>query len=53
MCVVSVGLLIWFWPHLGQEKLTIPVTVYILVLTAMVCTAFVTRLPTIWTAVGR
>lgn len=52
MCVVSVGLLIWFWPHLGQEKLTIPVTVYILVLTAMVCTAFVTRLPTIWTAVG-
>ncbi|VAZ94144.1 putative membrane protein [Mycobacterium pseudokansasii] len=52
MCVGAISLLVWFWPHLGQEKLTVPVTVYILALTAMVCTAFLARLPTIWTAVG-
>jgi len=52
MCLATGGLLIWFWPHLGQEKLTIPVTVYIIVLTAMVCTALLARLPTIWTATG-
>lgn len=52
MCATSASLLVWFWPHLGQDKLTIPVTVYIVVLTAMVCTAFLARLPTIWTAVG-
>jgi uncharacterized membrane protein YhhN len=55
--VVLIGLgvfimLMWFWPHLSQDKLTIPVTVYILVLTAMVCAAQLARLPTIWTAVG-
>lgn len=50
MCVATVALLAWFWPRLG--KLTLPVTVYILVLTAMVCAALVARLPTIWTAVG-
>ncbi|OOK64979.1 yhhN-like family protein [Mycobacterium kansasii] len=49
----AISLLVWFWPHLGQEKLTVPVTVYMLALTAMVCTAFLARLPTIWTAVGR
>ncbi|OOK66169.1 yhhN-like family protein [Mycobacterium kansasii] len=48
----AISLLVWFWPHLGQEKLTVPVTVYMLALTAMVCTAFLARLPTIWTAVG-
>jgi uncharacterized membrane protein YhhN len=52
MCLVTTGLLIWFWPHLSAEKLTIPLTVYIVVLCAMVCTALVARLPTIWTAVG-
>jgi uncharacterized membrane protein YhhN len=52
MCAVSIALLVWFWPHLGAEKLTIPVTVYILVLTAMVCTALLAKLPTIWTAMG-
>ena len=52
MCLASTGLLIWFWPHLGAQKLTIPVTVYIVVLCAMVCTALMARLPTIWTAVG-
>jgi uncharacterized membrane protein YhhN len=52
VCLVSVSLLGWFWPHLAREKLTIPVTVYMLVLTAMVCAAIVADLPTIWTAVG-
>jgi uncharacterized membrane protein YhhN len=52
MCLVSASLLAWFWPHLGRDKLTIPVTVYIVVLTAMVCTALLAQLPTIWTAVG-
>lgn len=52
MCLVSIALLAWFWPHLGPDKLTLPVTVYIVVLTAMVCTALLAKLPTIWTAVG-
>lgn len=52
MCAASIVLLGWFWPHLGAEKLTLPVTVYIVVLTAMVCTALLAKLPTIWTAVG-
>lgn len=50
MCLATIALLTWFWPHLG--KLTLPVTAYILVLTAMVCAALVAKLPTIWTAVG-
>ncbi len=50
MCLATIALLAWFWPHLGRDKLS--VTVYIVVLTAMVCTALVARLPTIWTAVG-
>ncbi|GFG64544.1 putative membrane protein [Mycobacterium kubicae] len=52
MCVASVSLLVWFWPHLGEQKLTLPVTVYIAVLCAMVCAALLAELPTIWTAVG-
>jgi uncharacterized membrane protein YhhN len=52
MCLAATGLLGWFWPHLGAEKLTIPVTVYLVVLSAMVCTALLARLPTIWTALG-
>jgi uncharacterized membrane protein YhhN len=52
MCLVSVSLLAWFWPHLARDKLTIPVTAYIVVLTAMVCIALLAELPTIWTAVG-
>jgi uncharacterized membrane protein YhhN len=52
MCLTSIALLVWFWPHLGRDKLTIPVTVYLVVLTAMVCTALLAQLPTIWTAVG-
>lgn len=52
ICVAAISQLIWFWPHLGRDKLTIPVTGYIVVLTAMVCTALLAELPTIWTAVG-
>jgi uncharacterized membrane protein YhhN len=52
MCAASIMMLGWFWPHLGAEKLTLPVTVYIVVLTAMVCAALLAKLPTIWTAVG-
>ncbi len=52
MCLAATVLLVSFWPHLGRDKLTIPVTAYIVVLTAMVCAALVARLPTIWAAVG-
>ncbi|GAB3020561.1 lysoplasmalogenase [Mycobacterium bourgelatii] len=52
MCLSSASLLTWFWPHLGKEKLTVPVSVYIIVLTAMVSAALLAKLPTIWTAVG-
>ncbi len=52
MCLAAAGMLVWFWPHLAAEKLTMPVTVYIVVLSAMVCAAFLARLPTIWTALG-
>jgi uncharacterized membrane protein YhhN len=41
-----------FWPTLVADGLTIAVTVYISVLGAMVCSALVARLPTVWTAVG-
>jgi uncharacterized membrane protein YhhN len=50
--VLCLALLSWFWPHLGAEKLTVPVTVYIVVLCTMVCTALLAKLPTMWTAVG-
>lgn len=46
------GLLAWFWPRLVADGLTIPVTVYIAVLAAMVCAALLARLPTPWTALG-
>lgn len=52
MCALCVALLVWFWPHMGAERLTVPVTVYIAVLCAMVCAALLARLPTIWTAAG-
>ncbi|MCV7163641.1 lysoplasmalogenase [Mycobacterium stomatepiae] len=52
LCVAAVGLLVWFWPHLGQDNLTLPVTGYVVVLTAMACTALAARLPTIWVPVG-
>lgn len=46
------GMLIWLWPHLAEQKLTIPVTIYITVICAMVSAALLARLPTIWAAVG-
>jgi uncharacterized membrane protein YhhN len=52
MCVTCVGLLVWFWPRLGRDGLTVPVTIYLVVLGAMVCAALLARLPTVWTGVG-
>ncbi|OBK14078.1 hypothetical protein A5636_08655 [Mycobacterium asiaticum] len=54
MVLATASMLVWFWPHLdnGTENLTVPVTVYITVLSAMVCAALLARMPTIWTAVG-
>lgn len=46
------ALLVWFWPQLVADGLTVPVTVYIAVLGAMVCAALLARLPTPWTALG-
>ncbi len=50
--VGCVGLLVWFWPRLVSDGLTIPVMVYMAVLAAMVCAALMARLPTPWTALG-
>lgn len=52
MVALCVALLVVFWPKLVIEGLTIPVTVYIGVLGAMVCAALLARLPTVWTALG-
>jgi uncharacterized membrane protein YhhN len=51
-CVLCVALLAWFWPHLAADSLTVPVTLYIAVLCAMVCAALLARLPTLWTGAG-
>jgi uncharacterized membrane protein YhhN len=51
-CAACAALLVWFWPSLLAAGLTIPVTVYIAVLGAMVCAALLARLPTPWTALG-
>jgi len=47
-----VALLIWFWPALQTQGLTIPVVLYMGVLAAMVCAALLAGLPTRWTALG-
>lgn len=52
LACVCVALLIWFWPRLVAEGMTIPVTLYIAVLGAMVCAALCADLPTPWTALG-
>ncbi len=52
VCAACVALLTWFWPQLGHDGMTIPVTVYMLVLVAMVSAALLARLPTLWTAFG-
>jgi uncharacterized membrane protein YhhN len=46
------ALLVWFWPRLVDQGMTVPVTLYIAVLGAMVCAALLARLPTPWTALG-
>ena len=46
------GLLVWFWPRLVADGMAVPVTAYIAVLGAMVCTALLADLPTPWTAMG-
>ncbi|MEO6792826.1 MAG: lysoplasmalogenase [Mycobacterium sp.] len=50
--VSCLALLVWFWPGLVREGMTVPVTVYVAVLGAMVCAALLAELPTRWTAVG-
>jgi uncharacterized membrane protein YhhN len=50
--LACVSALVRFWPILATDGLTAPVTVYVTVLGAMVCSALVARLPTVWTAVG-
>lgn len=52
VCAACTALLVWFWPKLAVDGLTVPVTVYIAVLGAMVCAALLARLPTPWTALG-
>ncbi len=52
MWAVCVGLLTWFWPQLARDGMTVPVTVYMVVLVAMVSAALLAELPTPWTAVG-
>ena len=47
-----VALLVWFWPQLVSEGMTVPVTLYIAVLGAMACAALLADLPTPWTACG-
>lgn len=46
------ALLVWFWPALAAQGLTVPVVLYIGVLGAMVCAALLAGLPTWWTALG-
>ncbi|OMB96952.1 hypothetical protein A5733_11155 [Mycobacterium sp. NS-7484] len=46
------ALLAWFWPRLLEQGMAVPVTAYIAVLGAMVCTALLAQLPTWWTAAG-
>jgi uncharacterized membrane protein YhhN len=50
--VACVALLVWFWPALSSQGLTIPVVLYMGVLAAMVCAALLAGLPTRWTALG-
>lgn len=50
--LACVALLVWFWPRLVADGMAVPVTAYIAVLGAMVCTALLADLPTPWTAMG-
>jgi uncharacterized membrane protein YhhN len=50
--LACLALLVWFWPRLLADGMAVPVTLYMAVLGAMVCTALLARLPTPWTALG-
>lgn len=50
--LACLALLVWFWPSLIDQGMAVPVTLYIVVLGAMVCAALLARLPTMWTAAG-
>lgn len=53
MIGVAIGMLIWYWPGLGEMKG--PVIVYMIVLSSMVCAALLARLPgplTAWGAIA-
>jgi len=50
--VAFLSMLVRFWPTLVAEGLTVPVTVYMTVLGAMVTAALLARMPTVWTALG-
>lgn len=52
VAVSCLALLTWFWPGLVRDGMTVPVTVYVAVLGAMVCAALLAGLPTHWTAIG-
>lgn len=52
LILVCIALLIWFWPNMIKQQMAVPVTVYMAVLVAMVCTALLADLPTRWTALG-
>jgi uncharacterized membrane protein YhhN len=52
LVAVCIGLLVWFWPNLIEQGMAVPVTLYMAVLAAMVCTALFADLPTPWTALG-
>jgi uncharacterized membrane protein YhhN len=53
MLGVAAGMLVWYWPGLGELKG--PVIAYMTVLSAMVCAALLARLPgplTVWGALA-
>ena len=53
--VLAVGVVVMltrFWPAMAAQGMTVPVIVYMSVLAAMVSTALLATLPTVWTAVG-
>ena len=55
IAVVVVGFVVAltrFWPAMAAQGMTVPVIVYMSVLAAMVSTALLATLPTVWTAVG-
>ncbi len=52
LVAICIGLIVWFWPSLVEQKMTVPVTVYMAVLVAMVCAALFADLPTRATALG-